>query len=114
MTVNWKVLTDLEWQIEKLGQVDTAALPKKATWTDPDPPAPAPNWQEASEDFALQAPDNNPSPPASAPAPGWKASSQRFVEMAEASPASPAPASPEGATWQDGNKIFMKNYKMEE
>jgi hypothetical protein len=108
--INWDALEDLEWQIYKLGHLDAAALPRKANWTDPDPPGPAPGWAEATEYFVdLSTPDPALSAPVLGPPPGgWKEAAEKFASGYKAEPEAKPQAS---ETWQDANKIFTKNFK---
>jgi hypothetical protein len=109
--IDLAILTEIEWIARKLGKIDPTLVPRKANWLDPDPPAPAPDWEEASQDFVDEAGEllqKTPAPVLGPPPGGWREASERFAASYKAEPEAKTTAA---ASWDDGNKIFMKNYK---
>jgi hypothetical protein len=108
--IDLAILTEIEWIARKLGKIDPTLVPRKANWLDPDPPAPAPDWEEASQDFVDEAGEllQTPAPVLGPPPGGWKEAAEKFAASYTAEPEAKPQAS---ATWQDANKIFTKNFK---
>jgi hypothetical protein len=113
---DWTRLLSIEDQIHRLGRLDTGALPRKKDRLTPDPPSPAPDWQEASEDFVLQAPDSALEAPVLGLAPAaWRQAARKFeagYSREEVTDSGPSPSTP--TSWPEATRGFVAKIQKEE